>query len=192
QGQPAPFPPFGAGSGADPPPLVFAVLGETIAERAGVINLSLDGLILLTAMAAFAAARASNNLLAGVAAAVAIGACAGLIVALASLTLRQNQVAAGFVLTILCQNIAYVVGNPVAHVPGPQAAYAPIPVLSAWPVIGPLLFSHNAMVYASMLSVAAAWWYLTRTRAGLALRGLGEQPAAAFARGVDVIRLRYI
>lgn len=183
---------LGAAIVAASPPLIFAVLGETIAERAGVINLSLDGLLLLTAMAAFAAARASNNLLAGVAAALAIGACAGLIVALASLTLRQNQVAAGFVLTILCQNIAYVLGNPVAHVPGPQVAYAPVPVLSAWPVLGPLLFNHNAMVYASILSVAAVWWYLTRTRAGLALRGLGEQPAAAFARGVDVTRLRYL
>jgi len=183
---------LGAAIVAASPPLIFAVLGETIAERAGVINLSLDGLILLTAMAAFAAARASNNLLAGVATALAIGACAGLIVALASLTLRQNQVAAGFVLTILCQHIAYVLGNPVAHVPGPQVAYAPVPVLSGWPVIGPLLFNHNAMVYASILSVAAVWWYLARTRAGLALRGLGEQPAAAFARGVDVTRLRYL
>src|SRR5262249_60635329 len=107
QGQPAPFPPFGAGSGADPPPLVFAVLGETIAERAGVINLSLDGLILLTAMAAFAVAHLSNNLLAGVAAAMAIGAGAGLIVALASLTPRQNQVATAVNLTALCLRQAY-------------------------------------------------------------------------------------
>ena len=182
---------FGAAIVAAAPPLIFAVLGETIAERAGVINLSLDGLILLTAMVAFAAARASNNLLAGVAAAMALGACAGLIVSVASLTLRQNQVATGFVLTILCQNIAYVVGNPVAHVPGPQVAYAPIPMLGRWPVLGPLLFNHNLMVYASILSIAAVWWYLARTRAGLALRGLGEQPAAAFARGVDVTRMRY-
>ncbi len=183
---------FGAAIVAASPPLVFAVLGETIAERAGVINLSLDGLILLTAMTAFAAARASNNLLAGVAAAMAIGACAGLIVSVASLTLRQHQVATGFVLTLLCQNVAYVLGNPVAHLPGPQVAYAPIPVLGHWPVLGPLLFNHNVMVYTSILSIATVWWYLTRTRAGLALRGLGEQPAAAFARGVDVTRMRYL
>lgn len=183
---------FGAAIVAASPPLIFAVLGETIAERAGVINLSLDGLLLLSAMVAFAAARASGSLLVGVAAAAMVGACAGLVVGLASLTLRQNQVATGFVLTLLCQSIAYVLGNPVAHVPGPQVAYAPIPWLGRWPVLGPLLFKHNLMVYTSLLAIAAVWWYMARTRPGLALRGLGEQPVAAFARGVPVIRWRYL
>ena len=95
-------------------------------------------------------------------------------------------------LTLLCQNLAYVLGNPVAHVPGPQVPYTPIPVLETWPALGPLLFQHNVMVYASILAIVTVWWYLARTRAGLALRGLGEQPAAAFARGVDVARLRFL
>jgi general nucleoside transport system permease protein len=173
------------------PPVVFAVLGETIAERSGVINLSLDGLLLLTAMVGFAAARATDNLLAGCAAAMLVGALAGLVVAVASLTLRQNQVATGFVLTILCQNLAYVLGAPLAHVPGPQVPHTPIPVLERWPLVGPVLFDHDALVYASLLAIAAAWWYVYRTRPGLTLRGLGERPAAAFARGVNVTRLRY-
>ena len=167
------------------------MLGETIAEKSGVINLSLDGLLLLTAMVGFAAARATDNLLAGCAAAMAVGALAGLVVAVASLTLSQNQVATGFVLTILCQNLAYVLGAPLSHVPGPQVPHIPVPVVDHWPLVGPILFDHDALVYASFLAIGACWWYMYRTRPGLVLRGLGERPAAAFARGVNVTRLRY-
>lgn len=168
------------------------MLGETIAERAGVINLSLDGLILLAAMVGFTAARASNSLLAGFAAAMAVGAIVGLIVAVASLTLRQHQVATGFVLTLVCQNLAYVLGNPVAHVPGPQVPYAPVPLAQYLPIIGPILFNHNLVAYLSLFATAAVWWYMAKTRPGLTLRGLGDHPAAAFARGVPVIRLQYL
>lgn len=167
------------------------MLGETIAEKSGVINLSLDGLILLTAMVGFAAARAADSVLVGIAAAMAIGALVGLVVAVASLTLRQNQIATGFVLMLLCQNLAYVLGGPVAHVPGPQVPPAPVPLLSHWPLVGAVVFDQDALVYLSFLVIAGAWWYLQKTRPGLILRGTGEQPAAALARGVDVIRLRY-
>jgi ABC-type uncharacterized transport system permease subunit len=167
------------------------VLGETIAEKSGVINLSLDGLILLTAMVGFAAARAADSVLVGIAAAMAIGALVGLVVAVASLTLRQNQIATGFVLMLLCQNLAYVLGGPVAHVPGPQVPPAPVPLLSRWPLVGAVVFDQDALVYLSFLVIAGVWWYLQKTRPGLILRGTGEQPAAALARGVDVIRLRY-
>src|SRR5437588_12796722 len=136
------------------PPVLFAVLGETIAEKAGVINLSLDGLILLTAMTGFAAARATNNLLAGFAAAMAVGAAGGLVVAAGSLTLRQNQVATGFVLMIVCQHLAYVLGNPIAHVPGPQVPYTPSPLLRLWPIVGPLLFKQGPLVHAGALATA--------------------------------------
>lgn len=174
------------------PPVLFAVLGETIAEKSGVINLSLDGLLLLTAMVGFAAARATDNLLVACAAAMAVGTLTGLIVAFASLTLRQNQVATGFVLTLLCQNLAYVLGNSVAHQPGPQVPPAPIPLLQALPGAGPVFFDQNVMVYLSLAATGGAWWYLFKTQPGLILRGLGEHPAAASARGIGVIRLRYL
>lgn len=174
------------------PPVIFAVLGETIAERSGVINLSLDGLLLLTAVVGFAAARAADSLLVGFAAAMAVGALAGLVVAVASLTLRQNQVGAGFVLMLLCQNLAYVLGSPVAHVPGPQVPHAPVPLLEHWPIVGPILFNQDLMVYLSVFTIAAVWWYFFKTSPGLTLRGIGERPAAAHARGVDVTRLRYV
>jgi simple sugar transport system permease protein len=174
------------------PPIIFAVLGETIAEKSGVINLSLDGLILLTAMVGFAAARGANSLLVGFAAAMAVGALVGLVVAIASLSLRQNQVATGFVLMLLCQNLAYVLGNPIAHLPGPQVPHAPIPLLRHWPLLGPILFNQDPIVYLSVCATAAVWWYLFKTRAGLIMRGLGERPAAALARGVSVTRWRYV
>lgn len=174
------------------PPVIFAVLGETLTERAGVINLSLDGLLLLTAMVGFAAARATATLLAGFAVAMAVGALVGLVVTLASLTLHQHQVATGFVLTLLCQNLAYVLGAPVAHVPGPQVPHIPVPVLRQWPIVGPVLFNQDPLVYLSMAATAATWWYLFKTRPGLVLRGTGERPAAALARGVPVTRVRYL
>ncbi len=174
------------------PPVIFAVLGETIAEKSGVINLSLDGLILLTAMVGFAAARVTDSLLVGFAAAMAVGALVGLVVAVASLTLRQNQVATGFVLLLLCQNLAYVLGNPIAHVPGPQVPHIPIPLLQHWPIVGPMLFNQDPIVYLSFFATAAVWWHVFKTQPGLILRGIGERPAAALARGVNVTRLRYL
>jgi simple sugar transport system permease protein len=171
---------------------LFAVLGETISEKSGVINLSLDGSILLTAMIGFAAALATQNLLVGFAAAMVAGAVIGFLVAFASLTLHQNQVAAGFVLMILCTNLAYVLGNPIAHVPGPQVPHTPIPLLQDVPVVGPILFAQNPIVYLSLFAIAAVWWYTFKTQPGLKLQGLGERPAAAFARGVNVTRMRYV
>jgi general nucleoside transport system permease protein len=174
------------------PPVIFAVLGETISEKSGVINLSLDGLLLLTAMIGFAAAYATDSLVLGFGAAMLVGAAVAALVALASLTLRQNQVAVGFVLTILCTNLAYVLGSPVAHVTGPQVPHAGIPGLENLPVIGPILFDQNVLVYLSIVAVGLEWWYIQRTRPGLIVQGLGERPAAAFTRGVRVTRMRYV
>jgi general nucleoside transport system permease protein len=184
--------PLAAAVVAAAPPVMFAVLGETLAEKSGVINLSLDGLLLLSAMIGFAAARATESVPAGAAAAMAVGALAGLIVAFASLTLRQHQVATGFVLTLLCQNLAYVLGAPVAHVPGPQVSPAPVPLLQRWPVVGPVVFNQDALVYLSFAATAAVWWYLFKTAPGLVVRGAGEHPAAAMARGINVTRVRYL
>ncbi len=174
------------------PPVVFAVLGETISERAGVINLSLDGSLMLTAMLAFATALASGSLWLSFLAAMSAGALISFIVALASLSLRQNQVATGFVLTLLGQNLAYVLGAPVALVSGPQVPHLPLPLVDSIPLLGPILFNHNPLVYLSLLAIAAVWFFMFRTQPGLRLQGLGERPEAAFARGVQVVRMRYL
>jgi simple sugar transport system permease protein len=174
------------------PPILFAVLGETITEKAGVINLSLDGSILLTAMVGFVVALKTDSLVAGFAAAMLVGALVALIIAVASLTLHQPQVATGFVLTLLCRDLAYVLGNPYAHVPGPQVPHMPIPGLVNISVIGPILFNQNLIVYLSLVAVVVAWAFMFKTQPGLKLQGLGERPAAAYARGVNVTLMRYV
>ncbi len=173
------------------PPILFAVLGETITEKAGVINLSLDGSILLTAMIGFVVALKTNSVVAGFAAGMTVGAFVALLIALVSLTFHQPQVATGFVLTLLCRDLAYVLGNPYAHVPGPQVPHAPIPGFAELPVIGRVLFDQNPIVYLSLLVMIGAWAYLSKTQPGLKLKGLGERPAAAFVRGMPVTRMRY-
>lgn len=174
------------------PPILLAVLGETITEKAGILNLSLDGTLCLSAMAGFAAAYETGSVTVGFAAAMAVGALAAGVVAAAGLALRQSQVAVGFVLALLGRDLAYVLGNAYAHRPGPQVAPLPLPGLASLPVVGPVLFSHNLVVYLSVAAVAAAWFFLFRTQPGLQLQGLGDRPRAAAVRGIPVARRQYL
>lgn len=173
-------------------PLVFAVVGETITEKAGVINLSLDGSILLSAMAGFACAHVTGNVWLGCLAAMAVSALVALLVAFSSIHLGLNQVAVGFVLFQLCTSLSSFLGKPFVRVPGPFMAHQPIPLLSRIPVVGPIFFDQDVLVYAGLVLIFASTWFLFHTRAGLALQGVGERPEAAFARGVAVNRLRYL
>ncbi len=179
-------------------PLVFACLGETIAERAGVINLSAEGTILLGAMTSFAIAKTLEgsgtvpSLLAGFAGAAVVGAAIALIVALGTLTLQQSQVAIGFVLALLGANLSSFLGNSFVRIPGPTVPSFKIPGLQSLPFLGNLLFQSDLLVYLSYAAIALVWVYFYRTRAGLMLRAIGEQPNAAFARGTNVVKMRYI
>lgn len=173
-------------------PVVLASIGETISEKSGVINLSLDGSIALSAMTGFAVAFTTGSVALGILAAMAVGALVALIVAFASISLRQEQVAVGFVLTMLCTELADFLGNPFVRKPGPSVPHAPIPYLSEIPVLGPILFSHNLVIYLSLVSIVAVWWWIYKTQPGLRLQGVGERPESAFARGVNVNRLRYV
>lgn len=177
-----------AGITAAAAPIVLATLGETLTERSGMINLALDGTILLAAMAAFAVALESGSLLAGFAIAAAVGAAVAALIALFTLHLGQNQVAVGFVLTLLTRDLAYFIGNPYARRQGLQTGPAPIPLLEEIPFFGPVFFSHHLPVYLSLALVAIVWWYIARTAPGLKLRAVGENPAAAFARGIHPVR----
>ena len=166
-------------------PVLLATLGETITERAGIINLSLDGTILLSAMTAFVVAYNTQSLVLGFAAAALVGGLVAMTVAIFSIYLGQSQVAVGFVLTLMTRDLAYFLGNPYARLHGPQAIPAPIPLLADLPVIGPIFFSHSLPVYISLVGIFACWWYLFRTPMGLTLRSVGEHPAAAYARGIN-------
>ncbi len=172
-------------------PILFAVIGETIGQRAGIMNLSMNGTILLTAMGGFAVSLATGSTLLGFLAGAAIGAFVASIVAFSSITLKQSQVAVGFVLALLCRDLAYFLGNPIMGMPGLRIGLANIPFLADIPVLGTLLFRHDVMTYLSFLVVIVAWFYMERTRPGIMLKALGENPKAAYVRGADVPKLRY-
>lgn len=181
-----------AGVVAGAAPIVLATLGETITEKAGLINLSLDGSILLSAMTAFAVSYETGSLMMGFASGAAAGAIVALVVGLFSVYLNQSQVAVGFVLTLMTRDLAYFLGNPYARIQGPQADHLPIPLLMEIPLIGPIFFSHSLPVYFSLILIGFCWWYLYRTPQGLRLRAVGEHPRAAYARGIDPRKIQML
>lgn len=188
-------------------PLVIASIGETLTERAGVVNLSLDGSIILSAMVGFVVALSTQNLcaaqqicggsiwvplLAGILAAMLVSGLVALLIAVADIQLRQDQVAIGFVLTLLCRDVAQFLGQDYSRVPGPLIPNTPIPLLADIPFLGAIFFNHDITVYISYLLVFGAWFWLFRSAPGMAHRAVGERPEAAFARGTSVVRLRYV
>ncbi len=177
---------------SDSVPLVFAVIGETINEKAGVTNLSLDGSILLAAMVGFAVAFLTDNLYLAFLAAMLVGALVAALIAFSSIVLKLDQIAVGFVLTLLCTDLSTFFGNPFVRKPGPSVPHFAIPYLENIPVIGKLFFDQNVVVYLSFILIAVAWWWIYKTQPGLKLQGIGERPAAAFARGTNVNLQRFI
>jgi len=173
-------------------PIVLAALGETITEKAGLINLSLDGSILLSAMAAFAVTYETRSLMMGFATAAVVGALVAATVAVFSIYLGQNQVAVGFVLTLMTRDLAYFIGNPYSRLQGPQVSSLPIPGLNEIPLFGEVLFTHNIPVYFSLILIGFSWWYIYRTPMGLKLRSVGEHPRASYARGINPQRLQLL
>jgi len=173
-------------------PLVYAAIGETIAEKAGVVNLSLEGSIMLSAMTGFAVAFVTGSVLIGFLAAMAVGMLIVVVVAFASIELRLNQIAVGFVLTLLAIELSGFLGDPYVGQRGQQVPALAIPLLSDVPFLGKVLFDHNLSVYGSFLAIVGSYLFIFRTRRGLELQGVGERPEAAFARGIPVNRLRYI
>ena len=172
-------------------PVLFATLGEIFAERAGILNLGVEGMMLVGALAGFAATARTGNPWAGAAAAGLVGGCLGLIHALLTVTLRANQVASGLALTIFGTGVSAFLGRGYVGVPASGFETAPLPLLSRLPGLGPILFQQDPFVYLSFAAVPIAWYVLYRTRWGLEIRAVGERPEAADAMGVDVARVRY-
>lgn len=174
-------------------PIVFATIGETFTEKGGVINLSVNGTILLSAMAGFVVALKTNNIILGFIVSALVGALVALIVAFSSITLKQSQVAVGFVLTFMCRDLAYFLGNPFMGESGPRVPpeFA-IPVLSQIPIIGPIFFDHEILVYLSYILIIISFIWFYKTREGLLLHGIGERPVAAYIRGTNVNLRRYL
>ncbi|MDP6572062.1 MAG: ABC transporter permease [Rhodospirillales bacterium] len=173
-------------------PLLFAALGELITEKAGVLNLGIEGMMLVGAVAGFIAMVLTGSPLIGVLAAMAAGMAMSGLFGFLTLTLMANQVATGLALTIFGVGLsAFVglgyIGNPIQGLPG-----LAIPVLGDIPVLGSLLFNHDPLVYVSLVLLAAVTWFLYRSRAGLILRAVGESHEAAHAIGYSVLKIRYL
>jgi simple sugar transport system permease protein len=173
-------------------PLIIAVCGETISERVGVVNLSLDGTMLLSAMTGFVVGFVSGNVWMGFLAAALVGALFAWIIAFGSIRLRKDQFAVGFVLTLLGDELSAFLGQNYTRIPGESVRHLGIPFLKDIPVLGPIFFDHDPVVYFAFVLIGVTWWWLFRTQPGLRLRSVGERPESGFARGVDVNRLRYV
>ena len=172
-------------------PLVLAALGELVAERAGVLNLGLEGMMLIGAVAAFIATAHGGGVLGGTLAGVLAGACGALVFAVLTVSLQASQVATGLSLTILGTGLSAFVGrNYVGARARATFEELPIPGLAQIPGIGPL-FSLNLLGYFALAAIAAISWLLVRTRPGLVLRTIGESPTVARSLGMRVTRVRY-
>ncbi len=173
-------------------PLVYAALGELIAEKSGVLNLGVEGMMLVGAVAGFAATVATGSPWLGILAGMAAGAAMALMFAVLTLQLMANQVAAGLALTLFGLGVSAFAGKPLESVAlGAQEPWA-VPLLADLPVVGPALFRHHLLVYASWLLFGLMSWFLYHTRAGLVLRAVGESPESAHAIGYPVIAIRFL
>lgn len=173
-------------------PLVFAALGELITEKSGVLNLGVEGMMLMGAIAAFAGATTSGSLGLGVVCGALAGAGTAGLFGILALTLLANQVATGLALTIFGTGLSAFVGQGYVSLTLIGMQPIALPGLSHIPVLGPVLFTQNALVYLSLVAFGVIHWFLYRTKAGLVLRAVGESPESAHAVGYRVVRIRYL
>lgn len=173
-------------------PLVIAAMGELVTERSGVLNLGVEGMMIIGAVCAFAVAQLSGSPLIGVGAGILAGAVFSLLFAFLTLTLVANQVATGLALTILGLGVSGMLGESFVGVPGVKLQPIAIPLLADIPFLGPLLFRQDLIFYLSILLVVGVNWFLFRTRSGLKLRAIGDNHGSAHTLGIHVIRTRYL
>ena len=173
--------------------LLFAALGEVLAERSGVLNLGVEGMMLIGAMSAFSVTIATGNPWIGVLVAMLVAGLLSQIHAFIVVTLQGDQVVSGLALTMLGAGISLVLGEGLSK--AGTVSLMPsfsIPLLSQIPILGPIFFTEQSvLVYIGYLLTPLAWYYINRTRPGLHLRAVGEYPSAADALGINVFRMRY-
>ena len=172
--------------------ILFATIGEIFAERSGVLNLGIEGMMLMGAVSAYGVAFATGNPWLGLGVAVVVGGLMALLHGVVTISLRADQVVSGLALTFLGSGLSAVLGAPLVEVrTAPRLPVFLIPVLADLPIFGPIFFNHNVIVYVGLLMAPLAWWYIHRTRPGMELRAIGEYPAAADVLGINVNRQRY-
>ena len=172
-------------------PLIYAALGVLVCERAGVLNLGVEGMMLVGAIAAFATKVATGSLFAAYLAALLASAGMALLFAVLTLSLQTNQVATGLALALFGTGLSAFLGQEFVGIPVERVPVVQIPWLSDLPTVG-ALFRHDVLVYLSIVLYLAVAYFLYRSRAGLRLRAIGESPPVAHALGEPVIRIRYL
>lgn len=174
-------------------PVMLATLGAIFNERAGVLNLGLEGLMLVGALAGFAATNSSGSVWLGVLAALLAGAALALIHAFFTVTLQVNQVVSGLALTLFGTGLTAYLGRGFIGIRTPET-FNPvvIPLLSDIPLLGPIFFKQDLLVYLSIIIAPLLYFYIYKTRPGLQLRAVGESPATADSMGISVAGIRYL
>jgi len=174
-------------------PLLYGTLGEVTAERSGVLNLGVEGMMIVGAVTAFGVAHSTGSIWLGVAAAALMGGSLALVHAFASITLRVNQVISGLALTMLGLGLSGLVGRRYIGTPiRTRLVPLTIPGLRDLPVVGSLFFRYDPLVYLAIILVPVLWFIMYRTRWGITLRSVGESPATADAAGINVFLVRYL
>jgi len=173
-------------------PLLLAALGELVAERSGVLNLGVEGMMAVGAVCGFVAADLSGQPFLGVAAAVLAGMAAAALFALLTLVLVANQVASGLALTLSGLGLSALIGDAFVGVPGLGVPHLHIPGVSVIPFLGPILFGQDILTYLAWALAIGVWYVLFRTRTGLVIRAVGDNHVSAHALGYPVIRVRLL
>jgi len=174
-------------------PILYASLGEVITERAGILNLGVEGMMLVGAVSAFYVGTFTENKWLGLLVALIAGGLMALIHAVITIKFRASQVASGLALTIFGTGLSAYLGRGLVGIPPTSTFKAvAIPVLAEIPVIGKIFFNQDIMVYLSVILVAILWFIFYKTKAGLLLRAVGENPSAVDALGHNIFFIRYV
>jgi ABC-type uncharacterized transport system permease subunit len=173
-------------------PLVYAALGELVVEKSGVLNLGVEGMMLVGAISGFIAMAKTGSLILAVSCGMLAGALMALIFAVLTLSLMANQVASGLALTIFGTGLSAFMGIEYTSVALKGVPELNIPILSNIPILGRLIFSYDILIYLSLILLVGVIWFLYKTRAGLILKAIGESPKSGHALGFSVIGIRYL
>jgi simple sugar transport system permease protein len=175
-------------------PFLYAAIGETFAQTSGVVNLGVDGIMLLSAFAAFYVSLISGSLWLGLLAAALVGLVMGLLMSLVSVTLKAEQGVSGIGLYMFGLGLSSLLFKVLIGTVKTLDGFRPLPIpfLSDIPVVGKMLFRENILVYCAFLLVPLAWWVLQKTTLGLKIKSVGQSPAAADSLGISVDGIRYL
>jgi simple sugar transport system permease protein len=173
-------------------PLLLAAIGELVAERSGVLNLGVEGMMIMGAVCGFAFAAMSGNAAVGVVGAILAGMAMAALFGFLTLVLVANQVATGLALTLLGLGLSGLIGDPFTGKAGIKVQAIYIPYLTDIPFVGRLVFGQDPLVYLALALTIAVSWFLFRTRGGLIVRAVGDNHTSAHALGYSVVRVRFL